>query len=139
MHSEIIKEFLKKNNVFTVVGVSSSPEKWGYKVYKDLKGAGYKVYPINPKLNKINGDKCYANLHQLPEKPDVVVTVVPPKVTWKIIEEAAELGIKKIWMQPGSESEEIIEKAEKLGLTLMHGICIMVTRAKLSDQSQISF
>lgn len=139
MHPEIIKEFLGKNNVFAIVGVSSSPEKWGHKVYKDLKGAGYKVYPINPKLKKINGDKCYGNLHQLPEKPNVVVTVVPPKVTEKIIEEAAELGIKRIWMQPGSESGEIIEKAEKLGLILMHGLCIMVTRAKLSEKSQISF
>lgn len=139
MHPEIIKEFLGKNNVFAIVGVSSSPEKWGHKVYKDLKGAGYKVYPINPKLKKINGDKCYGNLHQLPEKPNVVVTVVPPKVTEKIIKEAAELGIKRIWMQPGSESEEIIEKAEKLGLILMHGLCIMVTRAKLSEKSQISF
>ncbi len=131
MDLKTIKEFLKINNVFAIVGVSSNPEKWGYRVYKDLKEKGYKVYPINPKLEKINGDKCYPNLHQLPERPDVVVTVVPPKITEKIIEEAAELGIKKIWMQPGSENEKIIKKGEKTGLTLVHGTCILETVVQL--------
>jgi len=131
MDPEIIKKFLERGNVFAVVGVSSNPEKWGYKVYKNLKGAGYKVYPINPKLKEINGDKCYPNLHQLPEKPNVVVTVIPPKITEKIIEEAAKLGIKMIWMQPGSENEEIIEKGENLDLTIIHEVCILETTIQL--------
>lgn len=131
MDPEIIKKFLGRGNVFTVVGVSSNPEKWGYKIYKNLKRAGYKVYPINPKLKKINGDECYPNLHQLPEKPNVVVTVVPPKITGKIMEEAAKLGIKMIWMQPGSENEEIIKKGENLDLTIIHGVCILETTIQL--------
>jgi len=61
----------------------------------------------------------------------VVVTVVPPKITEKIVEEAAELGVKMIWMQPGSENEEIIKKSEKLGLTIMHGVCILETTIQL--------
>ncbi len=37
MNTDLIKEFLKKGNVFAVVGVSRNPEKYGHQVYKDLK------------------------------------------------------------------------------------------------------
>jgi len=47
---------------------------------KDLKEAGYTVYPVNPNIDEIFGEICYHSLSELLEKPDVVDTVVPPKV-----------------------------------------------------------
>ncbi|MFH7860321.1 MAG: CoA-binding protein, partial [Candidatus Aenigmatarchaeota archaeon] len=105
MKENLIKEFLNKNNVIAIVGVSRDPEKYGYKVYKDLKEAEYKVYPVNPNASEILGDKCYPNLESLPIKPDVVNIVVPPNITEKIVKECKKLNIKKVWMQPGAESE----------------------------------
>ncbi|MGC8999298.1 MAG: CoA-binding protein [Candidatus Bathyarchaeia archaeon] len=60
---------------------------------------------MNPNVSEVLGDKCYPSLEALPVKPDVVDVVVPPKVTGAIVEKRKKLGIKKIWMQPGSESE----------------------------------
>ena len=85
--NKIIDKFLDKKNTFAVIGVSRNPKKYGNKVYADLKNAGYKVYPVNPKLSEILGDKCYANLKHLPKKPDVVNIVVPPETAIKIIKE----------------------------------------------------
>ena len=127
---KLISEFIENKNVFAVVGVSRNPEKYGHKVYKDLKEAGYKVYPINPNASRILGDKCYPNLESLPEKPDVVTIVVPPKVTEKIVEECKKLGIKKIWMQPGSESETAIQLCRDSGIKVIHGVCIMIQRRR---------
>ncbi len=123
-----IKEFLKKENVFAVVGVSRNPEKYGHQVYKDLKEGGYTVYPVNPHVDEVLGDKCYPSLRDIPEKTDVVDTVVPPAVTEKIVEECRALGIDKVWMQPGSESEKAIEFCEKNGIQVVHDVCVMVTR-----------
>ena len=131
MAQELIEKFLDKKNIFAVVGVSANPEKYGHKVYADLKGAGYRVYPINPKLGEILGDKCHPSLSELPEKPDVVDLVVPPKVTEKVVKECEELGIKMVWMQPGSESIETIEFCVKNGIEVLHDICVMVERKKL--------
>lgn len=125
-----IAEFIENKNVFAVVGVSRNPEKYGHKVYKDLKEAGYKVYPINPNASQILGDECYPNLESLPEKPDVVTIVVPAKVTEKIVEECKKLGIKKIWMQPGSESEIAIQLCRESGIKVIHGVCIMIQRRR---------
>lgn len=128
---ELIQKFLDKRNVFAVVGASRNPEKYGHQVFKDLMKAGYKVYPINPNADEILGVKCYPSLKDLPEKPDVVDLVVPPQITEKVIRECKELGIKMIWMQPGSESEDAIKFCKENGMDVVHGVCVMIERRKL--------
>ena len=81
MDEETIIRFLDRKNIFVVVGASRNPEKYGHQVYKDLKGAGYKVYPVNTNADEILGDKCYPSLEKLPVIPDVVDAVVPPEIT----------------------------------------------------------
>jgi predicted CoA-binding protein len=132
MNKELIKVFLNKKNVFAVVGASRDPQKYGYQVYKNLKNARYEVYPVNPNAKEILGDKCYPSLENLPIKPDVVDVVVPPKVTEHIVETCKKLGITKVWMQPGSESEKAIEFCEKNDVDVVHSVCVMIERAKHS-------
>lgn len=111
-----------------MIGASRDPGKYGFQVYKDLKTAGYMVYAINPNADKILGDRCYPDLKDLPMKPDVVDVVVPPKVTEIIVETCRELGVKRVWMQPGSESENAINFCERNGIDVVHGVCVMVER-----------
>jgi predicted CoA-binding protein len=130
MNEGLIKEFLDNRNIFAVVGASRDPQKYGFQVYRDLKSAGYQVYPINPNANEILGDKCYQSLEALPKKPDVVDVVVPPKVTELVVEACQRLGITKVWMQPGSESEKAIKFCEENGVQTVHGVCVMIERAR---------
>jgi predicted CoA-binding protein len=130
MREELIKAFLKKKNVFAVVGASRNPRKYGYQVYKDLKSAGYEVYPVNPNTQEILGDKCYQSLEDLPLKPNVVDVVVPPKVTQHTVEICKRLGITKVWMQPGSESRKAIKFCEENHIDVVYGVCVMIERAR---------
>jgi predicted CoA-binding protein len=130
MDEKLIRRFLDKKNVFAVVGASREPQKYGHQVYRDLRNAGYKVYAVNPNANEVMGDKCYPSLDALPAKPDVVDVVVPPKITEQIVETCKELGITKVWMQPGSESELAIKFCEENGIEIVHGVCIMAERRK---------
>jgi hypothetical protein len=98
MKEEPVKAFLNKKNIFAVVGASRDPRKYGYQVYKDLRNAGYKVYPVNPNAEEILGDKCYSSLENLPTKPDVVDIVVPPEVAEETVKICKRLGITKVWM-----------------------------------------
>ena len=125
-----ILQFLDKNNVFAVVGVSKSPEKYGHIVYRDLRDARLKVYPVNPNADEVLGDKCYPSLDTLPEKPHVVDIVVQPKETEEVIKTCKKLGIKKVSMQPSSESQAAIDYCRKNGIDIIYGICIMQKRRK---------
>ena len=133
MDKELLREFLEKKNIFAVVGVSRNPEKYGNKVYRDLKGAGYTVYPINPNAVRINGDVYYHSLAELPERPDIVDMVIPPRVTETLVRECKKLGIGKVWMQPGSESGEAIGFCMRNNIKVLHSICIMVERSRLEN------
>ena len=123
-----LQDFLTSTNVFAVVGVSSNPAKYGHKVFFDLLSAGYTVYGINPHLTVLEGHTIYPSLDAIPQKADVVVTVVPPRVTEEIVEQCVDLGIKKIWMQPGSESPTAISLCEENNIDCVHDMCIMVRR-----------
>ena len=128
-----VEEVLNPGNVFAVVGASRDPNKYGHRVFKDLLEAGYEVYPVNPKADEILGRKCYPDLRSLPKKPDVVVFVVPPKVTASLAGECVELGVKFVWMQPGAEEEGAIRLLEGAGVKVFHNVCIMITRRSLPE------
>ena len=121
-------ELLDKRYTYAIVGASRDESKYGHRVLADLKGAGYKVVPVNPHADEVLGLTAYPSLKELPETPDVVVCVVPPHVTEKVVEEAASLGVTKIWMQPGASSEKAIEACEEHGIGCVHDTCVMVER-----------
>ena len=130
MEPGLINRVLDKKTVIAVVGASRNPEKYGHQVYKDLKTAGYRVYPVNPNAREILGDRVYPDLKSLPVKPDVVNIVVPPKVTEETVKTCRELGIKTVWMQPGSESEQAIDFCKTNNIDVIHGVCIMIESKK---------
>ncbi len=124
------EKFLGKDNIIAVVGATINKEKWGYKVYKALKRAFPVVYAVNPKYKEIEKDKCYPGLKSLPEKPDVVITVVPPKITGTVVKVCRELGISKVWMQPGSESKKAVGFCKKNMIEVVYNACFVVDGLK---------
>ncbi|MDD3717993.1 MAG: CoA-binding protein [Actinomycetota bacterium] len=119
---------LRQIEVVAVVGASRDRGKFGYKVLMDLKHGGYEAYGVNPACDEIEGVPCYPDLASLPRRPDLVITVVPPEVTEKVVREAEQAGIERIWMQPGSECDEAAAYCEKSGIEYMRDACIMVFR-----------
>ncbi|AFM00461.1 MULTISPECIES: CoA-binding protein [Desulfitobacterium] len=120
-----IEEFLEQKT-WAVVGVSKDPAKFGTKVYHRLKQSGYTVYPINPKLSEIDGEPCFPSLNALPVLPDVVSLIVPPHISEQIVDQCAQLGIKRIWMQPGAESDEALSKGRENHIKLITHECVLV-------------
>ncbi|MGM5481666.1 MAG: CoA-binding protein [Nanobdellota archaeon] len=123
-----IENMIDKQFIYAVAGVSTDPSKYGYQVFKDLLTRGFTVYPINPKQDEVLGKKAYKELDELPEKADVLITVTPPPVTDKLVREAISKGIKKIWMQPGSFTEDTVECCTDNDVELIAGACIMMER-----------
>ena len=112
---------------FAVVGASRDPDKYGFLVYRSLKAAGKTAYPVNPKAAEVDGDRCYASLSDLPNRPEVAVMVVPPSVTEAAVAECARLGIAQVWMQPGAESAAAIAACRENGIRVVAGgPCLMV-------------
>jgi len=119
-----IDNFLAEKKL-AVVGVSHEKNKFGNIVYRRLRAHGFEVFAINPKIKVIEGDPCYPNLAALPEPIGGVVIVVPPKEAKQVVIDAAASGIKRVWMQPGAESDEAVRFCEEHGIEVIYGLCIM--------------
>ncbi|MBN2074091.1 MAG: CoA-binding protein [Dehalococcoidales bacterium] len=118
---DTIKEFMDQKK-FAVIGATDNTEKYGNRIFMNLKDRGYEVYPVNPKLEELDGIPVYHTLSDVPVKVDVVDFVVPPAVTEEILKECNKLGLKKIWLQPGSESETAIQYCQDNDMKVLHDV-----------------
>jgi len=116
---------LDKNYLYAIIGATTNKEKYGYKVLMNLKQKGFRVVGINPKYQEIEGIKCYPALKFCPQKIDVAVFVINPQIGQQVITQCLQLGINKIWLQPGSESKQIIEFAKQNKMDIIYNACIM--------------
>ena len=121
----LVKEFLKQKR-FAVVGSFRNESKYAYKILKNLLKQGYEVYPVNPHLSDIEGIKCYKSIRDIPAPIDVVNLVTPPLAAEAIVRECKEKAIKRVWLQPGAESEAAIKFCHDNNIDIIYGLCIML-------------
>ena len=123
----VLEKLKEENTSIALIGASNDRSKYGNKIYRDLRNKGYNVTPINPKEEKIEGDRAYASIEEMKELPDIANFVVPPPVAIKIAQNITNLGIKHLWFQPGSESKELEDWLKNTdGIEYLINACIMV-------------
>ncbi|MCC5875957.1 MAG: CoA-binding protein [Candidatus Sumerlaeia bacterium] len=110
---------------WAVVGASDDPARYGYKIWHVLRDRGYTAHPIHPRHKEIDGEVVHKSLRDLPEVPHVVDMVVNPTTGIRVMEEIRDLGIRYVWMQPGTRSDEIRDFAKKHDIVLIED-CVLV-------------
>lgn len=124
--SEKIASFLTAES-FGVVGASNDRSKYGNKVMRCYLMKGLKAVPVNPKETAVEGVACVASVSDLPAAVTSISVITPPAITEKVVDEAVAKGIRNIWMQPGAESRNAVEKCVKAGINVIaDGSCILV-------------
>jgi predicted CoA-binding protein len=116
----------RDDTTVAVVGATDDPGKYGSVIYRDLKRKGFEVYAVNPNRDTVDGDKAYASLEALPDKPTIVNIVVPPAATLNVLRRAQELGMTNVWVQPGAESPEVMAYLTEHDFNYLANSCIMV-------------
>lgn len=109
-----------------VAGASRGGKKFGNTAVRELAAKGYDVALIHPEAKEIDGRPCYASVADLPDPSVGLVLIVPPDQTERIVREAADAGIRDIWMQQGSESPNAVQLCRDHGIDVIHGECILM-------------
>jgi hypothetical protein len=130
---EVIRNMLTqtadKPKTIAVIGLSGNPAKPSNYVPTYMQKHGYKIYPVNPSVPEVLGEKSYATLSDLVaagHKPDVVDVFRLPKFIPAIVDEMLQLGLKNIWVQLGIVNVEAATRAEAGGIHVVMDRCIMV-------------
>ena len=100
-----------------VIGANRDPGRYSHKAVKAWKARGYDVYPINPtEIGEIEGLPICARVGDVEEPIEEATLYVRPSIGIGLLEELKAKGIKKVWVNPGAESMELLDKAYELGL-----------------------
>lgn len=108
-----------------IIGASNDRSKYGNKSVRAHLQEGYTVYPVNPKESEIEGLPAFKTISDVPVRPDRVSVYVPPPVVKKILPDIAAKGCDELWLNPGTESDEVLAEANRLGLNVIQACSIV--------------
>lgn len=112
--------------VLALVGASRSGEKFGNQILRELRNQGRTVLPLHPVARAIDDVPCYARYADLPLQPGGVIVCVPPADAVTAVRDAAEAGVRRVWLQQGAESPYVANLCIELGLEAVTGQCILM-------------
>ena len=117
-----------------VIGATDHMAKYGGIIYRDLKRKGYRVLAVNPYRETVDGDPCWKTVLDLPERPTIAAFVIPASRGLDVLDQCEQAEIRNIWLQPGAESPEIIERLESGPFDWLAHACIMVRASLAPDR-----
>ena len=102
-----------------VVGASSDRHKFGNKALRAFQAEGFRVIPINPNEQQVEGLRTYASVLDVPETIDMATVYVQPEIGLRLLPEFERKQIPEIWFNPGAESDEILRDARRRNLNVI--------------------
>ena len=126
---DAIRRILAGARTVAIVGLSPKELRASYFVGFYLKRNGYRVIPVNPRADRILGERCLPSLAALPEPVDIVNVFRAPAAVPGIVEEAAG-RTGALWLQYGVIHQPAAERAEKLGIEVVMDRCMKVEHAR---------
>jgi predicted CoA-binding protein len=108
-----------------VIGASNAKEKFGNKAVRAYLRQGWTVYPVNPNEQEVEGLKTYASITDIPGPVERASLYLPPQVGIKVLDGIKAKGVADLYVNPGAESDELMAKAEALGLNAIWACSIV--------------
>lgn len=128
---EGIRRVLSNYKTVAMVGLSANWHRPSNFAAKYLLDHGFRVIPVNPAYGEVLGQKCYPNLKDIPEPVDIVDVFRRPEDVPPLVDEAAAIGAKLLWLQLGVINHEAVAQAEAAGLEVVMDRCMKIEFARL--------
>ena len=107
-----------------VIGASANRKKYGNKALRAFEKQGYTVIPVNTHEAEIEGHRAYRSVLDIPGPIDMATVYVPPASGLLVVEELARKGVAEVWLNPGADEDEVVERARQLGLNVIQACSI---------------
>ena len=108
-----------------VIGASSNRNKFGNKALRAFERQGYTVIPINPNESTVEGHKTFASVLDVPGGIDMATVYVHADAGVVVMEQLAKKGVGEVWLNPGADDDEVVDRARALGLNVIQACSII--------------
>ena len=126
VEKKTIDEFYAQKKI-ALIGASRSKKKYGGGLLKELLEKGYEAIPVNPHAKVIQNRTCYKNIKDIPEEISAAIAIVPSSAQEQVVLDAAEAGVKTLWLHEhvmkGVSNPKAIYLCEEKGMTCITGFC----------------
>ena len=126
----VIQRLLRESRTVAIVGLSTDPQRASWFVASYLKKEGYRVIPVNPKAERILGERCYPDLASIPEPVDLVDVFRPTSECLAVARQAVEVGAKALWLQLKLVNIEAAQLAANNGLAVVVDRCVKMEHGR---------
>ncbi len=116
-----------------VVGLSNDPERTSHRIAKYIQDAGYRVIPVNPRIDSVLGEKAYASLGDVTECVDIVNVFRRSEEIPALVDDAIEKRPCAFWMQKGIAHPASARLLEDAGITTIQDTCIKTAHRELTQ------
>ena len=120
-------------HIAAVLGASAVRAKFGNKAVRAFREVGWTVYPVHPRELEIEGIACIPNVSAIAAAPDVISVYLPPSVLLGELQAIAQKGCGELWLNPGTDTTEVISEASRLGLRVVRD-CTLLRLGKRPDE-----
>ncbi|MGI6574832.1 MAG: CoA-binding protein [bacterium] len=127
---ELVK-VLQRSRTIAVVGLSDKSDRPSFSVAQYLQKVGYRIIPVNPKLDALFEEKAYPSVHDIPGQIDVVNVFRRSEFVPEITAAAIDKGAKTLWLQEGIIHYQAAQQALAAGLTVVMDRCILKEHQRL--------
>lgn len=127
---EILRIY-RDTKTIAVVGASDDRSKAAGEIPAYLQSQGYRIIPVNPVRETVLGEPAVRSLADITEPVDVVDVFRPAAEGPEIAREAARIGAKVLWFQPGTQSAEAVAIGREAGMTVVTRLCLGATHGTL--------
>ena len=129
-NTKVIQELLKSAKTIAVVGLSTEKTKASNMAASYLQDEGYRVIPVNPRVDEVLGEKSYPDVKSIPFPVDIVDIYRPAAEVPQIVEDAIANGAKAVWMQLRIVDLESADHAVQAGLTAIVDKCVKMEHGR---------
>ncbi len=126
-----LRRVLKNTRTIAVVGLSANWWRPSFFAAKYMQEHGYKIIPVNPAYTEVLGEKCYANLRDIPQPIDMVDCFRRSEEIGALADEAIAIGAKSLWLQLGVVNDAAANKAAVAGLDVVMDRCVKIEHGRL--------
>jgi len=123
---ETIEDFLAQKRI-ALAGISRDPASDSARLFEELCRRGYDIVPVNPNTTEVHGRRCFARVQDIQPPVEAALLMTTPDVTEKVVNDCAEMGIRRVWMYrgagKGSVSAKAVEFCRERGMQVIPGQC----------------
>lgn len=131
-----IRALLERARTIAVIGLSDDPSRPSYGVSRAMQRFGYRIVPVNPRLDQWEGLPAHADLDSAvngsPEPIDIVNVFRRPAQVGKVVDDCLRLALPALWLQVGVVNEDAAARAAAAGMTVVMDRCIWVDRRSMT-------